>query len=300
MERNEVLHEFNTEILLTIYDSIRYVYPVEKTHCDYQLCKFELQDTKCFEVWQTNSVCKNCISMRALSENRVTMKFEYLNKRIYMVTAIPELKNMRVLELIRDVTDEYLVEGVDSLSEIMMKEKLNTLNRDVITDPLTKLYNRRFLDEHLPYDLVRAYTSKIPISMVMIDIDHFKDINDTFGHPVGDRVLFELATIVKAWIRTGEDWVVRCGGEEFLIYFLNIESELLYNRMESLRLFIQNNVFCKEDVNLSLTVSCGLIHTFITKEEQIKTPYEIIKFADQALYQAKANGRNQCILKILS
>ena len=134
-----------------------------------------------------------------------------------MITAVPEVDNNRVLELIRDVTDEYIIDGLESLSEAMLREKLDALNKEIITDSLTKLYNRRFLEERLPYDLVRAFSNQFPISLVMIDIDHFKKINDTFGHIVGDQVLVELAKIIKSWIRADDDWSVRYGGEEFLV-----------------------------------------------------------------------------------
>ncbi|HAS74868.1 MAG TPA: GGDEF domain-containing protein [Clostridiales bacterium UBA8960] len=297
MEKKIIPNEIDTSLLYKIYEKIRYVYPLDKTHYDFDQDFFVEKSSNCFEIWGFNQVCKNCISMRALKENRVTMKFECIDKRVYMITGVPEINNNRVLELIRDVTDEYVIEGIEFMSDVMMREKLEALNKEIITDNLTQIFNRRFLDERLPYELIRAFANQMPISLVMIDIDHFKQINDKYGHVVGDQVLIELAKIIKSWIRADDDWSVRYGGEEFLVYLLNVDSELLLERFETLRKRVEDNVFCMGTLDIHLTISCGLLNEYISDEAQIVNMYDLIKKADKALYEAKSNGRNQCVLR---
>ncbi len=297
MKTQRTQNDLDTNLLLKLYHELRYVHPVEKTHFDFAEDDFIESSSECYAIWGNNQVCNNCISMRALKENKVAMKFEYLNQRVYLITAMPETKNNRVLELIRDVTDEYIIEKLETMSEVMIIQKLESLNKEVITDNLTKLYNRKFLEERLPYDLTRAFSNQLPISIVMVDIDHFKAINDTYGHTMGDQVLVELAAIIRSSIRSEDDWAVRYGGEEFLLYVYNIDSKLLYEKMETLRKLVENNLFCKGTSDIHLTISCGLQNQYIAEESDIQDMYKYIKKADDALYEAKKNGRNRCVIK---
>ncbi|WKY47481.1 GGDEF domain-containing protein [Eubacteriaceae bacterium ES3] len=288
-------NSIDTSLLLKVYDAIRVVNPLEKSVIDDEFVENE-KPSCCYDIWDFGRTCENCISTRALQENRTVMKFEYTDEKLYMVTAIPDPSKRQVLELLRDVTNEHLLEGMrDETSEKIM-EKLKKLNQEVVTDGLTNVYNRRFLRERLPYELIKAYQDQYPISIVMLDVDYFKHINDDYGHPTGDQVLIELATVLKNWIREETDWVVRYGGEEFLLFMQKISSKMLKERMEALRLHIEELIFCKDTHQIKLTVSMGLLNQMIVNENGIEKGDDFIHLADEALYTSKKNGRNQCTM----
>jgi len=163
--------------------------------------------------------------------------------------------------------------------------------RLAITDPLTGLFNRRFLEEKLSNELIRAKAYNNYLSIVMADIDHFKRINDTYGHKVGDEVLKALALILKANTR-GNDTVARYGGEEFVIILSNVSKYDAYRIAERIRLEVEDTSFEEIGVPEKITVSFGISCFPEDGEDAI----DLLKKADQALYQAKSQGRNRVVV----
>ncbi len=163
--------------------------------------------------------------------------------------------------------------------------------RLAITDPLTSLLNRRFLEEKLSNELIRAKAYNNYLSIVMADIDHFKRINDTYGHKVGDEVLKALALILKANTR-GNDTVARYGGEEFVIILSNVSKYDAYRIAERIRLEVEDTSFEEIGVPEKITVSFGISCFPEDGEDAI----DLLKKADQALYQAKSQGRNRVVV----
>ena len=165
------------------------------------------------------------------------------------------------------------------------------LREQAIRDPLTGLYNRRYLTEALEREFARARRESYPISFVMIDIDHFKDINDSFGHPAGDAILQRLATLILSQTRIG-DIVCRYGGEEFLVVLPNVSSEIAYQITERWRLSFMGLTLPLTLGARKATISCG-ISIF---PEHGEGGAVLISLADKAMYQAKAAGRNRVII----
>lgn len=165
------------------------------------------------------------------------------------------------------------------------------IKEQLIRDPLTGLYNRRYLDETLPREMARAERELTPLSLVMLDLDHFKKINDTYGHAMGDAVLKNISTCLIKSIRQN-DFVCRYGGEEFIIVIPGMPIEHALERMEKCRKEIQEMITTYNNNKISTTVSGG-IAMFNTHGN---TQDELLKAADDALYQSKINGRNQITL----
>ncbi len=167
------------------------------------------------------------------------------------------------------------------------KELEKKLYQAAITDPLTKLYNRRFADEILKQEKLSYKRYKTPFCILLIDLDNFKVINDVYGHDVGDKVLVAVANLLKRSVRES-DVVARWGGEEFLIILRRIELEDAIKVAEKVR-----NAICQlsippvEGITASIGVSC------YSGEGDV---YDLIRKADLALYQAKAQGKNCVIL----
>ena len=155
-------------------------------------------------------------------------------------------------------------------------------------DGLTQIYNKRYFLETLEREISRAHRYRRELSMIMFDIDHFKKINDTYGHLAGDYVLKQLASVVKSRIRR-EDTMSRYGGEEFAIVLPEVDAYNANQTAEKIRKLVEKTVFKFEDTKIPVTISVGVCS--ITPDT--KDPGEFIKKADEKLYQAKSQGRNQ-------
>lgn len=156
-------------------------------------------------------------------------------------------------------------------------------------DQLTGLGNRRHLDHHLPDVLAKAAAARSPLSVALIDLDHFKHINDRFGHATGDRVLARIADLLRANTRAS-DVLVRLGGEEFLIVFTDTELPLAHEVSERLREQVQSHDWSDIAGELAVTLSIGLTTA---------PPYDLAALshaADLALYRAKSAGRNRVLV----
>ncbi len=175
-------------------------------------------------------------------------------------------------------------------AERALKEANEHLRRLAITDALTGLYNRRHLMQQLELEFARAERYDMPLSVLMIDIDHFKHVNDQFGHQVGDKVLQHVAEILRDRTRN-TDFVGRYGGEEFTVILTNTGSQDAAALGESLRSKLESTPCQLDGVNpLRLTISLGcaaIPHT------EIHSTDSLLKHADDALYKAKHAGRNQ-------
>jgi len=173
-------------------------------------------------------------------------------------------------------------------------QRFRSIKNIAIYDTLTDLYNRRYFEERLGLEGQKAFSGSTSLSLVMVDIDHFKRVNDTFGHTEGDRVLKEISSILKASVRK-KDTVARYGGEEFILILPEANLEDSYQIAERIRRLVENAPFEIGNVRLTLTVSLG-ISNFPTHQPESKE--DLIEMADQALYDAKRSGRNRvCIFQ---
>jgi diguanylate cyclase (GGDEF)-like protein len=158
------------------------------------------------------------------------------------------------------------------------------------TDSLTGLLNRRQLDHRLHAEMSRSRRHQIPLSVVMLDIDHFKQLNDQYGHTVGDKILQELSQLLEENIRES-DLAARYGGEEFVLVYTQTPLHEAFDSMDRLRRLIANHPFSYAGKPLQVTISAGV--TQLMKSHTCVS--DLLETADKGLYQAKASGRNQVI-----
>ena len=169
------------------------------------------------------------------------------------------------------------------------RESHKKLLEQTIRDPLTGLFNRRYLDESLERELARARRENLPLSLIMIDIDHFKQLNDTHGHQTGDEVLKRLGGLIRQGARRA-DLPCRYGGEEFLLVLPNVAADIAADRAEKWRLsFAQEEIALADGQLVSSTFSAGVA----TYPEHGKSSEALVRAADQALYTAKHSGRDR-------
>ncbi len=168
-----------------------------------------------------------------------------------------------------------------------LEEVLAKVETLAITDPLTNLYNRRYFETIIEKEFNSSVRYKSPISCLMIDVDHFKDVNDGYGHRTGDSVLKELATILKNCLRK-IDTVARWGGEEFVVLLSRTNKESALQAAERILIEISSHAF--PDIQKEITVSIGIASV---PDPSIDTAEKLIDSSDSALYEAKSKGRNR-------
>ncbi|NOZ69224.1 MAG: diguanylate cyclase [Deferribacteres bacterium] len=178
----------------------------------------------------------------------------------------------------------------ESLSVIEAKRLMNTLRESALKDSLTGLYNRRFLQEYTETLIAGVLRREKTVGLIMCDLDFFKQVNDLYGHSIGDMVLKETSSVLRKCIRTA-DLVIRFGGEEFLVLMLDINEGETINVAEKIRETMENTRIKVSDGTIKKTISLG-ISEFPADTESF---WQAIKFADVALYKAKEAGRNKVV-----
>jgi diguanylate cyclase (GGDEF)-like protein/PAS domain S-box-containing protein len=197
--------------------------------------------------------------------------------------------------IMRDIDErkqyEKKLEEANCLLEGQLREivELQTRLKDqTVRDPLTGLHNRRYMEETLPREMARAKREAYPLALIMVDLDHFKRINDTYGHATGDAVLKAMASILLNGAREG-DIICRYGGEEFLVVLPNMSTEQAMARASAWQVTLRQSPVQHGTFLVASTLSAG-IATYPGNSSDIET---LLRLADDALYRAKANGRDR-------
>lgn len=173
--------------------------------------------------------------------------------------------------------------------------RMDSLEVENITDPLTRVYNRRYLDRRLEEEVGRSRRYALELSVFLLDIDHFKRVNDTYGHHAGDVTLATLGSLIKTALRK-LDVIARYGGEEFLVICPNtaidgaaLVAERLRRVVESQQVEISDNSGKKQLIHISISIGVASLTSAMDSQEKL------VQAADQALYRAKSGGRNRVI-----
>jgi diguanylate cyclase (GGDEF)-like protein len=223
---------------------------------------------------------------------------------IILLTALEDIDSKR--RGLSAGADEFLIKPVNALElQIRMSsmlrikrlaDELERVNRNLAElatiDPLTQVANRRAVEQRLAHEFQRERRYKHPLACILIDIDHFKAVNDNYGHPVGDKVLVEVAIAIRESIRT-TDLVARFGGEEFIVVAPETGSVAAHLVAERIRRAITAKTTAKMDQGLPVvTASLGVASTDV----KVVTESDLVAKADAALYRAKREGRNRVVI----
>jgi len=184
-----------------------------------------------------------------------------------------------------------IIGAVETFSQLIDEENLikdmEKLKSLAYYDQLTSLPNRRYLDDQIAIKFKEVDLMKSSFAVAIIDVDHFKNFNDTYGHDIGDKVLQMLAKLFKHAVR-GDDFVGRWGGEEFVAVLSNVDHKQLETILNRLRMLVETSSLRISDEEISVTISIG--STIVESKDSAET---IFKRADNMLYKAKENGRNR-------
>jgi diguanylate cyclase (GGDEF)-like protein len=189
------------------------------------------------------------------------------------------------LEFVLDISDFISM----SVSNAILYEQTKQL---AVTDGLTGISNRPNMEQALQNEFERSMRYGAPLSVVLLDVDHFKGVNDTYGHQKGDEILVAIASLLKKVCRTN-DIAARYGGEEFLMILPQSNAQGAFKIAERVREEMMKMNFTGNESNFSVTTSCGVAEL---DRDFIKNTDQLVAIADHALYEAKNSGRNKTII----
>jgi diguanylate cyclase (GGDEF)-like protein len=163
------------------------------------------------------------------------------------------------------------------------------LRNMAIKDGLTRIYNKRYFEETLEKEIEYNQRNRSGLGLIIFDIDHFKQFNDSYGHPAGDYILKHLAQLIEHAAR-GYDLFARFGGEEFVFMMRGGSLDAAVGLAERVRQVVEGHTFTYDDIDLSVTISLGV--TFWDGDDSVTSPEGLVDMADKHLYEAKRAGRN--------
>jgi diguanylate cyclase (GGDEF)-like protein len=236
-----------------------------------------------------------------------TIRVSKKEQNTYIILLTAQDAKDGIIQGLEAGANEYLVKPVNTAEltvrlktarriidlERSLQKSLEEIRTLSLKDPLTGIFNRRYLNERLPRELKRAYRYERPLSIIMLDIDHFKSVNDRYGHHSGDEVLKACAMTISDSIRIDVDWIARYGGEEFVVFLPETPFEGMLVVAERLRREISEICVRANDVDIRVTASFGAASHMPVQQSVAFSADYFLDQADRCLYHAKQNGRNR-------
>jgi len=281
------LTDFNFIEADTTQKNVKVVYVEKEIHCAAQNgCRADRTNTL-VDSCQFHAMCDKFD--QSTDKFYICVPYSISNDLDFIVSIICDTKeeNDRIRTLLPSIQDY-----IDAAKpEIVSKKLMHMLELTARTDPLTGLYNRKYLEESVKTIVSQAKRSEITYGILMVDIDFFKMINDTYGHDVGDQAIKIISQTLIENTRES-DIVVRFGGEEFIVLLYNCDEKYIFEVSEKIRIAFSKKEIPAGTITFNKTISIGSsiypLHT--------DNFWQCLKFADMALYNAKDNGRNKCVV----
>ena len=227
---------------------------------------------------------------RAVRQDQSIFDVEVNSGFVYNANGLPD----KIVFIIRDITKRKSIEiQMEKLVQQLEIEK-NTAQFNAITDSLTGLFNRGYFDNTLRTEFFRLMRSGSLLSLIMLDIDHFKKFNDSYGHLAGDKCIQMIATMLKTTIERAPDIAARYGGEEFIVILPETDENGAKILGERIRKAVEDLAIphITSETAKYVTVSVGVLTVY---PAELISPEQVLKLVDEALYHAKETGRNRCV-----
>ena len=283
LKKKFALDDFNFVEADTTKKEVKIAYVEKKIHCDAEKgCRADRTNTL-VDSCQFNNLCDKVTDS---DHEYLCIPYSISNDLDFVLNI--NLGNRDACENTRDLLP-HIQDYIDAAKpEIVSKKLMEILERSARTDGLTGLYNRKFLEESVEKIVNQAKRANISYGVLMADIDYFKMINDTYGHDVGDEAIKIVASTLTENVRNS-DFVIRYGGEEFIVLLYNCDREYIIEVAEKIRVAFAARKISAGPTHFSKTISIGA-SIFPDTADSF---WKCIKYADMALYYAKENGRNQ-------
>lgn len=310
-EKYRFLAENTSDVIWQLDGQMRFLYANDSYHTLSGFTREEVLGRSVMELFtpQGRGIVMDMMAKRreaeANGDKKASLRFEVPHLRKHGEPFWAEINSTPIYDkagqiiafngIMRDIDDrkrdEVQLETAHAQLKTQLQEitELQTqLQEQAVRDPLTGLHNRRYLEETLPRELSRAQREGYPLALIMVDLDHFKRVNDTYGHPAGDTVLKTTAEILNHSARTG-DIICRLGGEEFLVALPMMNVSQACARAQEWRKILEETTISHGEFQIRLTLSGG-VSGFPAHGADVST---LLGQADEALYRAKRDGRNR-------
>ncbi len=270
----------------TISGLKKVVYSVNGCHCDIE--KGKCRANRINSIVDSTIFDNSCPFFTKTDLNYLCIPYSVSNELNIIISIVTqnEKENLRIRGLINLILD-YIGTAQPT---IVSKKLMQILNKMARVDQLTGMYNRKYLDEFTETVIPQAIRTNTPYGVLMIDIDFFKMINDTYGHDVGDEGIRIVSHVIKDSIRE-TDTAIRFGGEEFIVLLHNCDKDFIKEVAEKIRINFSKEKISAGSESFSKTLSIGAV-MFPDDSDSI---WKCIKYADMSLYYAKEHGRNQVV-----
>ena len=251
---------------------------------DYQNHELIPLHKKCFSIWDQEDPCTNCTSCRAILNGKRIVKLGYQENVIYLIDSLPiDIDGKRyALELIQDVSDSFMLNTDITKDTNDICSVVSAFNELIMKDTFTLLYNKQYLNESLPVFIQKAQEHNQSLSLAILDIDLFKNVNDSFGHLFGDKVILAFADELKR-LMNHDTFCARVGGDEFMIIFEKRNEAESENICQKLMQNVSKITF-EEHPDYHLILSYGV--STLEENDQMDS---FINRADERMYQMKKN-----------
>lgn len=279
----EITNRFS--ILKDFYDFIRIIETKNFTVIKNTDSEIDTSNLHCLN---DSKRCSDCLAQKAFLTQTTLQKIELIDNKAYLHTLSPFSINdtTYVVEFFKDISNTLFFS--ESTTSTPIGKFLTSLTEMANKDSLTKAYNRNFLNSNFRDKFNN--TSSLPISLIMIDLDHFKNINDEFGHLIGDTILQKFSSLVFTFLDS-HSYFCRFGGEEFLIFLDNAPLNKAVSLANTIKSALDSRPFIVDNFEIWLSCSMGITSSFYSSTS-LDT---LLEYADKNLYIAKESGRNTII-----
>ncbi len=285
------------ELLKNSFDVVRLVQSTDCVECTLTRAangRIDISEQPCRSLFPNGTNSEPRISARTMAEKKCVLTFERSEGQIFAVySKYVEIEgNKLTLELAKNVTESF--DGSEGGLNDMMRE-LDRQSIQLVTDDLTRVHNRRYINEHYMNvgSLDGLVRKGVDFCLAIIDIDHFKDINDEYGHQTGDETLVSIANFwKKVFMAYTNTFVARYGGDEFLVISMDMRYEKFVDSIKSYYAACQKRHLTSDGREIKYTMSIGCAALKETKNSLFS---ELFSTADKRMYHAKQSGRN-CIV----
>ncbi|MDA8430309.1 MAG: diguanylate cyclase [Geobacteraceae bacterium] len=232
-----------------------------------------------------------------------------IDRYIYIIILTGQNSKTDLVKGLEAGADEYMVKPIHQAElrvrlkgacrilelETSLKKNMAEIREISIRDRLTGIFNRVYMDHHLSQEIIRSSRYHHSLSVLMCDLDHFKVINDTYGHLAGDDVLRACVDHISASFRQGVDWLARYGGEEFVVVLPETDLTGALHVAERMRVRIASTPVNFAGCEIEITASFGSVTVIPSFNGQVRYMEQVLNVADTCLYQAKNSGRNRIV-----
>lgn len=286
MENELILQKLvkDSNFVKSIYEIIRLVDPIRKEVYYYSKSpKIKLIDSeqKCYSLWQQGLVCENCISMRAKRFNKVFDKIEYMDSRIFLITAVPVDNDgeIVVVELVKDITDDGFID-IDGMEIGQVNKIIKQKNGLIVRDAFIRIYNEKFIYERLPYDIYKSKEENRKLTLFYLSIENLKSINNKFGYKAVNYVMKGFPKFLRNYTKNENDWSARYSGTEFVMLLFDIDEKQAYRICKRINDRINKNGFIFEGQQIKIDIHIGF-HTLDRKDITVN---QFILAASKSVY----------------